>query len=71
MISWMNDFYLSATNPQPVKWTAPHSRIGLSKNKSDVKLYAIFEFCQVKNHKHLIEYILIYKAKLFMLTKKI
>ena len=53
-----------------VKWTAPHPHIGLSESESDAKLYAISEFCQVKNHKHLIENILIYKAKQFMLTKQ-
>ena len=44
------------------------SCIGLSE--SDSKLYANFEFCEEKNHKHLEKKnTLIYKAKQFMLKK--
>jgi hypothetical protein len=53
-----------------VKCTDSHPRIGLSECESDAKLYVVFEFCQEKNHEHLIENILIYKAKQFILTKQ-
>ena len=51
-----------------VKYTTPLSSINL--NESDSKLYTNFEFCEGKKHKRL-ENTLIYKAKQFMLTKKI
>ena len=51
-----------------VKYIAPLHCISLNERVS--KLYAIFEFYEEKNHKHL-KNILIYKAKQFMLTKQI
>ena len=51
-----------------VKYTTPLPWIGLSE--SDSKLCPNFEFCEGKDHKQL-KNTLTYKAKQFMLTKKI
>jgi hypothetical protein len=51
-----------------VKDISPLPCIGLGE--SDSTLHTNFEFCEGKNHKHL-KNTLIYKAKQFVLTKKI
>ena len=51
-----------------IKWTTLDPWRSLSE--SDSKQFTNFEFCEKKNHKHF-KNTLIYKAKNFMLTKKI
>ena len=52
-----------------VKWTTLDSYTCLSE--SDSEQFTNFEFCEIKDHKHLQKKNLIYKAKQFVLTKNL
>ena len=64
----MSQIYESQLGASTVKWTTPDPCLVLTE--SDSLLCTNFEFCEEINHRHF-KNILIYKAKQFMMTKRI